>query len=249
MGAMYRWRDHFASPLAEVAQREINSLINRSFITFDGDLKSYFEILAKGKRVLHVGCYEHSTEFVNSGNWKHKGIVEVASHCLGIDIDSFGIKELELLGYNVRLVDATSDEYLGEQFDVILAGDVIEHVNNPVNLMKFCKRHLKNGGIIAVSTPNPFTISTMFATLTGRTYIPNLEHVSWISEPNAVEILSRANLNLVNIVLPYGKCRGSTFIKFIKILFNHFHNKSLIGTFVYLATSDPESVDPPISGD
>jgi SAM-dependent methyltransferase len=41
-------------------------------------------------------------------------------------------------------------------FDTIIAGDVIEHVTNPMFMLCEANRVLKDGGVLIVSTPNPY---------------------------------------------------------------------------------------------
>ena len=53
-------------------------------------------------------------------------------------------------GFDFRHVDATSDVDLGDRFDRVFIGDVIEHVNDPVALLNFAKRHLQPNGRILV---------------------------------------------------------------------------------------------------
>lgn len=107
---------------------------------------------------------------------------------------------LQSRGFNVRLFDATFSEFLGERFDVVFIGDVIEHINDTVKLLQFAKRHLNPGGRIIITTPNPFYIGYLYRILQKKTYIANADHVSWITPTNALEIGIRASLNLDRIV-------------------------------------------------
>jgi 2-polyprenyl-3-methyl-5-hydroxy-6-metoxy-1,4-benzoquinol methylase len=59
-----------------------------------------------------------------------------------LDILAPLVEELRGRGFNVRCVDATSDADLGERFEIVFAGDVIEHVDNAVALLRFAGRHL-----------------------------------------------------------------------------------------------------------
>jgi 2-polyprenyl-3-methyl-5-hydroxy-6-metoxy-1,4-benzoquinol methylase len=45
-------------------------------------------------------------------------------------------------------------KFKNDYFSVVYLGDVIEHVINPVVLIKECQRILKIGGVIVISTPN-----------------------------------------------------------------------------------------------
>lgn len=102
----------------------------------------------KNKKVLDIGIAEHDISHMNRPNWKHKYIRDNAEYCLGLDIIEPLVIELNKRGYNVVHMDATSDENIGELFDIINIGDVIEHVNDPIKLMMFAKRHLAPNGKI-----------------------------------------------------------------------------------------------------
>lgn len=121
-------------------------------------------------------------------------------------------------GYNVRCVDATTDAYLGELFDVVVLGDIIEHVNNPVNLLLFAKRHLNDKGIILISTPNPYYINTILKYLNNEYPYINMDHIFWVTPFNMNELCCRVELTFLNYYLIIPK--KNLFFKFIEILFS-----------------------------
>ena len=51
-------------------------------------------------------------------------------------------------------VEDMSLPFKKEQFDVILCGDVLEHLNNPYSLVKILKKYLKKDGVFIASLPN-----------------------------------------------------------------------------------------------
>ncbi len=150
------------------------------------------------KKVLDIGVAEHSVDYIEKETWKHGKISSVAKSCLGVDIIEPLVDQLNLRGFNVKCVDATSDIDLGERFDVIYIGDVIEHVHNTTALISFAARHLENDGKILVSTPNPFSrkFFRRFKRDDGAMMI-NLDHIAWITPTQALEIARRANIDLV----------------------------------------------------
>jgi len=157
---------------------------------------NWIDEFVKNRSVLDIGVVEHDTSNIELPTWKHKYIRDRAAHVLGIDIVPEGIDLLKSRGYNVRLADATSEEDLGERFERVVVGDVIEHVNNPVLLLQFAGRHLVPGGLILVSTPNPYWIKHILSTFVRGTLITNADHISWVSPAAALELGRRAGLCL-----------------------------------------------------
>jgi 2-polyprenyl-3-methyl-5-hydroxy-6-metoxy-1,4-benzoquinol methylase len=158
------------------------------------DFMEYLRGFVAERTVLDIGVVEHDVTHIESSNWKHKKIKEFAKEVMGVDILSEEVALLQKRGFNVVEVDATSDTDLGLRFDRVFIGDVIEHVDNPINLLKFAARHLKNDGLILVTTPNPFCFFRRG--LMEGTIIANAEHVCSVSPCNAIEIGRRAELEL-----------------------------------------------------
>jgi SAM-dependent methyltransferase len=151
----------------------------------------------ESQSTLDIGVVEHDLDHVSSKSWKHKFVKEHSKSVVGIDILEKEVDYLNAKGYDVRLVDATSDANLDERFDRVLIGDVIEHVNDPSKLLEFSARHLNDDGLIGVSTPNPFFYSYILKAMRFGTFIPNADHVSWISPTMALELGYRSGLELV----------------------------------------------------
>ena len=98
-------------------------------------------------------------------------------------------------GYDIRVCDATSDKYLGEKFDTVVMGDVIEHVENPVNLVRFAIRHLNDDGKVIVKTPNPYYIDNIIKFAKSKDFV-NFEHIAWFTPTMALELARRAECKL-----------------------------------------------------
>jgi 2-polyprenyl-3-methyl-5-hydroxy-6-metoxy-1,4-benzoquinol methylase len=162
----------------------------------DIDMSAFIENLVRGKTVLDVGVAAHSLSYIERPDWRHGIIRRAAAHCLGIDILAPLVKELAARGFNVRCVDATSEDDLGERFDVVFIGDVIEHVNDVVALLRFAARHLAPSGRIYATTPNPFSRKFIRLFFRERMIVTNLDHVTWITPTMAMEVARRAGLRL-----------------------------------------------------
>lgn len=164
----------------------------------DVDILGFIERLLTGKDVLDIGVVSHSARYFDLADWRHGRIVKVAKSCLGIDILKDLLDDLANKGFNVACVDATSDRDLGTRYDAVFIGDVVEHVNNPCDLLAFGGRHLTADGRLYVTTPNPFSrkFFRQFRREKGALVV-NLDHVAWITPTQAMELARRAGLRLV----------------------------------------------------
>lgn len=164
----------------------------------DNDYNLYLKKNVENKEVLDIGICEHTQERIDSPDWKHNIIRNNAKYSLGVDIISDLVEKLKKQGVNVVHCDATSDKYLDKQFDIVHAGDVIEHVNSPVDLLNFCSRHLKDDGKIIVRTPNPYNFNYVNLHKKFGTDKSNMEHMFYICPIHAMEISRRCNLKLTS---------------------------------------------------
>jgi 2-polyprenyl-3-methyl-5-hydroxy-6-metoxy-1,4-benzoquinol methylase len=196
---MKHWRtisDEPNSPLVrEHLKRELAGIAGERFEDAAVFYKYYFE----GMSVLDIGMVGHAIENSFKADWRHDNIRKVAARTVGIDIAENAVRELQQKGYDVRLVDATSEVDIGERFQRVVLGDVIEHVDNPVLLLRFAARHLADNGLIVCTTPNPLYVGNALEIIRNGALIANAEHVSWITPSNALELASRAGLTLLRV--------------------------------------------------
>ncbi len=103
--------------------------------------------IIKNKRVIHIGCSDHIQvirDKIKNNKWLHKLITENSSDCIGIDIDRESISFIQNeLGYrNVFYGDILSDDFSAiteSKWDYVVFGEIIEHLDNPVNFLKVFK--------------------------------------------------------------------------------------------------------------
>lgn len=119
-------------------------------------LKELEEVLPrfiKGKNVLDVGCLNHEL-----GRYKlnpvHDFICNYSKECIGIDIEKDVLK-LKEKGYNIICEDFLRLN-LNKKFDVIFAGEFIEHIPDHKKFLKVAYKHLVDDGLLIITTPNPF---------------------------------------------------------------------------------------------
>lgn len=110
--------------------------------------------LCKDKDVLDIGCAgDLDNHLKNTDKWAFSRAMVVAKSILGIDCDEEKIKQLYKEGYPVRLGRA-EDFYTGRRFDIVMAQELIEHLDNPGVFLKNVKKALREDGFLILSTPN-----------------------------------------------------------------------------------------------
>ncbi|MBV9241227.1 MAG: class I SAM-dependent methyltransferase [Acidobacteria bacterium] len=117
--------------------------------------------MCTGKRVLHLGCtnYPYTEDAIREGMLLHFDLEKIASHIDGIDADREGIEILEKHGsQNLHLGNLESLEEcsLNGTYDVIVAGEVIEHVNNPGLFLTGIRRFMNADTQLIVTTVNAY---------------------------------------------------------------------------------------------
>jgi 2-polyprenyl-3-methyl-5-hydroxy-6-metoxy-1,4-benzoquinol methylase len=143
------------------------------------------EPYVKGKEVMDLGCvdsrkarHDAQARFEYKANLLHRKIAETNPNVLGVDIDPEGTKVLNDVGYHVIVADVETMD-LQKQFDTIVAGELIEHLENPGKWLRNMHRHLKPGGVIIVSTPNPFYSGSAWKIWRYGKPAVHEEHMGW----------------------------------------------------------------------
>ena len=231
---MINWADTTDDPLNFSVRRDIEQFV-RSISSVDNDsLAGYFCRECQGHEVLHIGCYEHADKYMHASGWKHRDMTAIAQRMVGLDINEAGVQSMRSQGFEAVCVDATSEIYIDDRFDRVIVGDVIEHVGYAQGLLSFAARHLKPGGKIIVSTPNPFFVGHVAKAWLIRPMVANFEHVSWISESNMLELARRANLELKAILYPVGHASRRALLSLTKRFSYRVVGTALFTSIIYV---------------
>jgi cyclopropane fatty-acyl-phospholipid synthase-like methyltransferase len=189
-----RWTDISADPNCKAVRDQRAQVIDTAWAFPIDDRIAYLASLAKGKNVLDVGVVDHWVEHRAPEEWLHGAIVEAAESCLGVDILEDEVKKLQERGLNVMTRDVTA-EPLDQTFDVMICGELIEHLGNPGGIFRAASAMLAPGGRMALTTPNPFFWGRMRDSLLGRTR-ENVDHVTYLFPSGIVELAEREGLIL-----------------------------------------------------
>jgi 2-polyprenyl-3-methyl-5-hydroxy-6-metoxy-1,4-benzoquinol methylase len=155
--------------------------------------------------VLDVGCSDHGRRPATAGaraKWLHGLLVDAGYSVLGIDLLDDELEWMRDQGYEVARVDAQAMPDLGEPFDSIVAGELLEHLENPGQFLAGCRRNLKDDGHLILTTPNAFGLVWQLAYLKhrrgyDRTF--NLEHTCWYCAQTVRQLLEREGFAINSI--------------------------------------------------
>lgn len=181
------------------------------------DRFSVMEKYIRGKEVLDCGCVNH--EIGNDKEWferwLHKKIVEKSAYCLGIDIEKDEIKKLQSMGYNVEYANVET-MHLNRKFDVIVAGELIEHLSNAGLFIDNANKHLRTDGILILTVPNCYNYDALLRVILGRQFNPNPQHTYRFHIVDLKQLLDRHGFTIKNIFL-YQKPEIKLFEFLVKI--------------------------------
>lgn len=159
------------------------------------DRVAFLADAARGKRVLDLGVVNHTVDSTVTAGWLHERIRGAAAECLGVDVLAPAVEQLRGRGYNVRVFDVTSGERLGQHFDLIVAGELVEHLGAPQALFEFAATHLAPGGQLILSTPHPYYLTRVLQFARGREH-ESADHVALYFPSAVAELAERAGLRL-----------------------------------------------------
>lgn len=157
----------------------------------------FIKKMCEGKRVLHLGCTNSpfTNESIKNEMLLHHDLKQVAKELYGFDYDAEGLEIFKRIGEkNIYWADLEKlDEVdLNETFDVIIAGEMIEHLSNPGLFLRGIKRFMNKDSKLVITTINAYSGMRFFIYgLRGRGGANEPVH------PDHVAYYSYKTLNLV----------------------------------------------------
>lgn len=147
-------------------------------------------LVGSGKRVLDVGC---------SSGYLARPLVAAGCTVVGLELDPGAAEGARDVCEEVLVGDVETMKLPFEpvSFDVVLCGDVIEHLRDPGAFLARARALLRPGGHLVLTTPNVANWSMRFALLMGRWRytergILDRTHTHLFTRKTLVETLERA---------------------------------------------------------
>nr|WP_240189470.1 methyltransferase domain-containing protein [Nakamurella flavida] len=157
------------------------------------------DLIGSERSVLDVGC---------ASGYLAGALVERGCTVSGVEYDEVEAEKARPVLDRLVVADLNQVE-LGEQFppasfDVLVFGDVLEHLLDPVAVLRSSLRLLRPGGTVVISVPNVSHGSVRLALLQGRwRYTPtgllDRTHIRFFTRRSLVEMLTDVGLQVVRL--------------------------------------------------
>jgi 2-polyprenyl-3-methyl-5-hydroxy-6-metoxy-1,4-benzoquinol methylase len=155
------------------------------------------EHVATGERVLDVGC----------GDGRFAGeLLDAGAQVLGIDVAEEPLRRARARHpeLDVRLVAEAGPWPLKDaSFDVVWAGEVIEHVADTSAWLSEARRVLRSGGSLVLSTPALERLTLLATALSRRAFArhfdPRGEHLRFYSRDTLTQLLDDFRFQQISV--------------------------------------------------
>jgi SAM-dependent methyltransferase len=132
-----------------------------------------------GRRVLDLGCRDGALT---------RTYVE-SNEVVGVDADREALAAAAGLGIETRWADLDQPlDFPDASFDVVVAGELLEHLRDPAPLVGETRRVLRPGGTFVASVPNAYRLKRRLLFLLGRPPDDDPTHLQMFS-PSDVRAL------------------------------------------------------------
>ncbi len=176
----------------------------------DFDLVQRLDIIMEicaGKRVLHLGCtnYPYTEDAISNKMLLHFELEKVAADLWGLDSDQPGIDILTSNGSKQIIfgdLEKLDEVDFNDAFDVIVAGEIIEHLSNPGLFLRGVQRFMDPNSVLIVTTVNAYCAMRFFyygaRGKRGKIEPVHPDHVAYYSYATLKLLIERHKLKMGN---------------------------------------------------
>lgn len=160
--------------------------------------------ICREKRVIDLGFVDEGRMTAKRAQraWLHELLSRSARELVGVDFDGDGVALARELGYEAHAADCQSSAELIAldlpPADVVVAGELIEHLDRPGDFLEAVKCLVKPAGVLVLTTPNATRLTNLFGSLTRRE-LTNPDHVAWYSWHSLKTLLERHGWSLRDV--------------------------------------------------
>lgn len=151
-------------------------------------------MIRRGDSVLDIGFLGENISREGVPNWAHDIIKSLSDDVYGLDMalpDAYRA--------DARYAEGNAETFtIGKKFDVIFAGDIIEHLSNPGLFLERCRMHLKEGGKLVITTPNAFNLFNIAEKFTKYEPTSNHDHTCYYNLKTLRQLLNKNGMRTVD---------------------------------------------------
>jgi len=133
--------------------------------------------ISKEHVVLDVGFWGQAIG-IDNPEWVHNILKSQAKEVFGVDLFFNGSQLENIENYKKQSAENFDFE---QKFDVIFAGDLIEHLSNLGQFLDSCRRNLKKDGKLILTTPNAFNLFNIIEKLIKKEPEVNRDHTIYFN--------------------------------------------------------------------
>jgi 2-polyprenyl-3-methyl-5-hydroxy-6-metoxy-1,4-benzoquinol methylase/Zn ribbon nucleic-acid-binding protein len=179
--------------------------------------------IIKNGKLLEIGCGDgHFLQLA-----RDKDNFEVFGVELDPETSQYARTKRGLI--NVKTEAFENIKYPENFFDVVYMNDVLEHLQNPLQIMEECYKILKEGGLIVINVPNVDGLVYKFVG-EKHTCVFGFEHLNFFSDKTLSSILTKIGFDVKKIIM-----NSSDFI--LIFLFRYFFGGA---TFTSISNSSKQ---------
>lgn len=146
------------------------------------------------RKILDVGC----------GTGVLAGILtDYGYDVTGIDISDSAIEKCHEKGINAYVQDLSEPfSFKEREFDCILMSEVLEHIVDPIQVLRKLRAVLKPGGVMIITTPNSVFFTRRLRYLIGKssTETQNFSHLRFFSKKLLSSVVTAAGFQIVDFL-------------------------------------------------
>ncbi len=193
--------------------------VGRSVLCDYGDMKIFKnkkEIISalvnKEDTLLDAGFWGQGTTS-RSSDWVHTLLRARAKEVWGIDT---AYDEKSVPGNPNQYRQANAESFsIDKKFDVVFAGDLIEHLSNHGLFLDCAKRQLAPGGRLILTTPNAFNLFNIAEKFSKGEPTVNADHTCYFNDKTLRHLLKKNGWRIerVDVVYSLGKLHHESWKK------------------------------------
>jgi 2-polyprenyl-3-methyl-5-hydroxy-6-metoxy-1,4-benzoquinol methylase len=187
-------------------ENQVSDLVKLPLLSIVHGRRDFIIEQCKGKRVVHLGCVDKGLieKRLHRGNLLHSMLSQVAPILWGVDLDERGLDIMRQSGFiNLFKGDFDSDTWshgLGNQeFDVIVATELLEHLKNPGVFLDTAKSLFGRNTIMLLSVPNGLRLTGRLCMIRGCELV-NPDHNYWFSYATLNTLLHKSGYEVLDAV-------------------------------------------------